>query len=120
MVLRLSFAGYFSQETVLLYVLSACWFVLGPQEMLADNKVSYQKDIRPILSDHCFACHGPDSKERKGDLRLDVDLRNDRAELLNLGNPDHGEIWERITSTDSDVVMPPLPFISRLTRTNDN
>ncbi len=57
---------------------------------------SYNADIRPVLSNACFQCHGPDEAERKGDTRLDVP-----------GEADLDEVLARITSTDPDEVMPP-------------
>jgi hypothetical protein len=60
---------------------------------------SFNRDIRPILSDNCFYCHGPDKNNRKGDLRLDV-----REELIKLGPQ---TLIERITTTDADDLMPP-------------
>ncbi len=58
--------------------------------------LSYNRDVRPVLSDNCFACHGPDSGNRKADLRLDLEGAFDRAEFVS-----------RIFSTDRDEVMPP-------------
>ncbi|MFM2142557.1 MAG: hypothetical protein RLZZ476_1101 [Verrucomicrobiota bacterium] len=62
-------------------------------------ELSFNRDIRPILSDNCFYCHGPDKNNRKGDLRLDV-----REELIKLGPQN---LIERITTTDADDLMPP-------------
>lgn len=71
------------------------------------QKIEFNRDIRPILSDACFACHGPDPHSRQADLRLD-----DRDAALSAGalvptNPDASSIVERILSEDPDVVMPP-------------
>src|SRR5262249_51046965 len=73
----------------------------------ADEPVDYNRDVRPILSDRCFACHGPDKKQRKGDLPLD-----DRADALAQegivpGKLDQSELGARIESTDPDEMMPP-------------
>jgi len=73
----------------------------------ADEKLAYNDDIRPILADACFACHGPDSAARKADLRLDrravaVDLG-----AITPGDPDASEMIRRIASTDPDEMMPP-------------
>ncbi|QDT55461.1 Planctomycete cytochrome C [Caulifigura coniformis] len=67
----------------------------------------FNRDIRPILSEHCFACHGPDSASRKADLRLDR-----RAAAVELGaivpsKPDHSELVRRVFSSAHDDVMPP-------------
>jgi len=82
--------------------------------------VDFARDIRPILSDNCFACHGPDEKARKGKLRLDL-----RAEALKAaksgeiaivpGEPSKSELIRRITTTDPDDVMPPPKSDKKLT-----
>lgn len=70
--------------------------------------VNFNRDIRPLLSDRCFHCHGPDEQDRKAGLRLD---RRDGDEgALNALTPNDvagSELYKRITSTDPDVVMPP-------------
>jgi hypothetical protein len=68
--------------------------------------VSYNHQIRPILSNHCFACHGPDSEHRQADLRLDVSDGVDLDDLV-----------ARITADDPDVVMPPPDFNKPLSPT---
>jgi len=70
------------------------------------DKLKYNKDIRPILSENCFACHGPDSAARKADLRLD--RREDAIKFgaIVAGNIEKSPIIERIYSTEKDKVMP--------------
>jgi len=68
-------------------------------------EVSFNRDIRPILSDRCFFCHGFDENHREADLRLDV--REEAAHLLDVDDPDESELIARITSDDADTVMPP-------------
>ncbi|MDG2489014.1 MAG: PSD1 and planctomycete cytochrome C domain-containing protein [Roseibacillus sp.] len=74
-------------------------------------EVDFNRDIRPILSDHCFACHGPDEHERKGKLRLDTAegalKGGDIGDALLPENPDESEIIHRIFSADLEEVMPP-------------
>ncbi|MEZ6090361.1 MAG: PSD1 and planctomycete cytochrome C domain-containing protein [Pirellulaceae bacterium] len=69
--------------------------------------VRFNRDIRAILSDKCFACHGPDAKTVEGDLRLD-DRENaiDRG-AITPGKPDESELLARIFSDDESMVMPP-------------
>ena len=77
----------------------------------ADSAIDFGRDIRPILSDKCFFCHGPDEEERKASLRLD--LRSDAFAEKNgfaafvAGDADASEAWHRIISDDPDDVMPP-------------
>jgi hypothetical protein len=79
---------------------------------LAEAEVSFNRDIRPLLSENCFACHGPDKDNIKADLRLDLRewaLRpaksGDRAIVP--GKPEESELLNRIVSGDADEVMPP-------------
>ncbi len=70
-----------------------------------DDAIDYQRDVRPILSDRCFACHGPDRNYREADLRLD-DL-SAAIDLLSPGDPESSELLKRITTSDADLQMPP-------------
>ncbi len=67
----------------------------------------YSRDIRPILAEHCFACHGPDRAARKARLRLDVRDVAVAREALVPGKPDDSKLVARIFSTDPDECMPP-------------
>jgi Protein of unknown function (DUF1549)/Protein of unknown function (DUF1553)/Planctomycete cytochrome C len=73
--------------------------------------VDFNRDIRPILSNKCFACHGPDSAAREADLRLDVEefakAKRDGHPAILPGNTEQSELVRRITSTDDDERMPP-------------
>ncbi len=86
------------------------WPIAAP----AADKVSFNRDIRPILADRCFACHGPDGNKREADLRLDRPdsaVGNDGQErAIIAGNPDASELMQRITSEDADERMPPVDF----------
>lgn len=74
--------------------------------------VDFNRDIRPILSDNCFACHGPDEKARKANLRLDVresalaPVKSGAVAIIP-GNASQSELIKRITTKDADDVMPP-------------
>jgi hypothetical protein len=85
--------------------------------------ISYNKDIRPILSDKCFSCHGPDVTKMKAGLRLDKP-ENALAELsknkghyaIVPGSPEKSELIRRIESTDPNVIMPqPESHLAKLT-----
>ena len=86
------------------------------------DSVSYNFDIRPILSDKCFACHGPDANKRKADLRMDDPVsafaalkEHPQAHALVAGKPELSEAFLRITSKDTAKVMPPHSSPLKLT-----
>lgn len=86
----------------------------------ADGPVDFNHDVRPILSQYCFKCHGIDDKSRKAKLRLDVREAATRAgssdEIAIVpGKPDQSEIIKRIVSNDEDEVMPPPSMKVKLT-----
>ena len=76
--------------------------------------IGFNRDIRPILSDKCFACHGPDAHDAKADLQLHtleaatkkMGKAGDRQAIVP-GSRDKSEMWLRITNTDPDEIMPP-------------
>ncbi|MBN9693885.1 MAG: DUF1553 domain-containing protein [Verrucomicrobia bacterium] len=78
----------------------------------ATDRVDFNFEVRPILSDRCFFCHGPDEKGRKAKLRLDqkeglFEPRKDGAVILKPGDPAGSELLRRILTADPDDVMPP-------------
>jgi hypothetical protein len=91
-------------------VVSRClpWIFLLPLAgaVGAEPKISFTRQIKPILANKCFACHGPDEKERKAELRLDV---RDEAvpSVIKPGDGEHSEVLVRITTGDADSRMPP-------------
>lgn len=75
-------------------------------------KIDFNRQIKPILSDHCYACHGPDEKTRKADLRLDTkdglfNKLDDDSYVVKPNKPDESLLIERINSSERDKVMPP-------------
>lgn len=72
----------------------------------AGAKVSFDRDIRPILSDKCYRCHGPDSKSREADMRLDT-RKGIPEHVLVPGKPEASELVRRVMSDDPDEQMPP-------------
>lgn len=72
----------------------------------ADDPVLFNRDIRPILSDRCFVCHGPDRANRKADLRLDQRVSAIESAIVP-SHADQSSLIERIASEDPEVMMPP-------------
>ncbi len=72
----------------------------------AAEPVSYNRDVLPILAEHCFACHGFDKAARQADLRLDG--RDDAARVLAHLDSQPSRLLERVLATDVDIRMPPL------------
>lgn len=82
--------------------------------------IDFNRDIRPILSDNCFACHGPDDQTRKGKLRLDT--REDAFKAAKSGDfaivpkdVKNSQLIARVTTKDEDEVMPPVKSGKKLT-----
>jgi hypothetical protein len=75
--------------------------------LLAADAVRFNRDIRPILSEKCLACHGPDAGKRKAELRLD-DQESALESVIVAGQPDESELVSRITSEDPELRMPPV------------
>jgi len=80
-----------------------------------EPRLDFNRDIRPILSENCFYCHGQDPAKREADLRLDDRNAAVAARAIVPGEPGASSILERIHSSDPDVVMPPPDSNRRLT-----
>lgn len=88
------------------------WLILlAPAALSAAEPVRFGRDVLPILSANCFACHGPDEKNRKAGLRLDLEAnakaKHNDGYPIAPGEPEKSVILARLTSTDPDFVMPP-------------
>jgi hypothetical protein len=100
------------KQTLGLILLVSCLF---PAAAVATEpgQVDFNQHVRAILSDRCYKCHGPDSENRQGDLRFDQaeDALQARASsgllVIQPGKPTRSELYQRISSTDPDVQMPP-------------
>ena len=101
-------------------ILSLCvGLFCAPRLPGAEPPVDFARQIRPILSDNCFACHGFDEGSRKADVRLDdreaaIAVQDGHAALVP-GKPDRSEVWRRIISDDPDEQMPPPTTGKKLT-----
>src|SRR5262245_15607763 len=88
------------------------------------DRVTFNRDIRPIMSDTCFRCHGPDRTARKAEMRLDIReeaTKSTRAGRIPIvpGDPDKSEVIRRIFSTGA-TVMPPKATHKELTEAQKN
>src|SRR5688500_16293660 len=93
---------------ILFYLLA---FSFGTVCAEAEQTLDFNRDVRPILAENCFQCHGFDEKARQADLRLDVagSALADREGVPAIvpGHPERSELWRRITSGDETEKMPP-------------
>ena len=110
-----------------LLALLVCFYLVVPglpsasaeQSESAQTPVDYNLDIRPILSDNCYACHGPDAKSRQANLRIDTKAgafsEPSGYPVIVPGKPEESELHLRITSNDDNYRMPPAGFNKTLT-----
>ncbi len=98
---------------VLVFSLLASLPASAQQPAAAPRAIDFNRDIRPILSDKCFACHGPDETSNKSKLRLDTeaaakaDLGNGRRAIVP-GDLAQSHLVRRITATQPGLLMPPV------------
>ena len=92
-----------------------CLYSTLAAEKPAENAIQFNRDIRPLLSEHCFACHGPDAKKREAELRLDTE--EGLLGKVAPGKLDESELYRRITLSESDEQMPPAEFGKSLSDT---
>src|SRR5690349_2954551 len=103
-------------------VIAAVWFFKNSSPATTAQRipdvVDFNFHIRPILSDRCFKCHGPDANQRKANLRLDTEAGlyqalkdNPQGHVIVNGDPDNSELFQRLISEDTSLVMPP-PYSS--------
>ena len=89
-----------------------------PRRLDAAEPIDFDRDIRPLLADACFACHGPDAAVRKADLRLDQRESALHSEVspgpVTPGKPEQSELIRRVTSADDDLRMPPPDAVRQL------
>lgn len=103
-------------------VLALSYFLKYNKDHL-NSGISYNREIRPILSDKCFACHGPDGNKRKAGLRLDLqegafaELQKNKGHYAIVpGSPEKSELIKRIESNDPSIMMPvPESHLAKLT-----
>ena len=95
-------------------VAAAIACLLAAPATAASPDIDFNRDIRPILSENCFYCHGQDGQKREADLRLDDRAAAIAAGAIVPGDPGASAILERVHSTDPDVLMPPPDSNRRL------
>ena len=108
-----------SMRTILcipLALLSAC----VSNHAVGDDRIDFNRDIRPILSDNCFYCHGQDANKRKAELRLDLRDAAVEARVIVPREIAASTLIERINSDDPDEIMPPPNSNRRLTTDQKN
>lgn len=91
-------------------------------ELPVERQLEFNRDIRPILSNNCFPCHGFDARRRQAGLRLDTaggafTAAESGKTAVRPGDRDGSELWRRIQSNDPDVMMPPAESHKQLTET---
>jgi hypothetical protein len=90
----------------LLFLVAGLCALLSPAAGFGQGApVDFSRDIRPLLSNNCFQCHGPDEKSRKADVRLDT--RDGVLAVVTPGKPESSSLIERMNSTDPGELMPP-------------
>ena len=102
----------YATRSAVLFAVAALGFA---SRLTAAPPIDFNRDVRPILSNNCYACHGPDDKVRKADLRLDTRTGATENAAVVPGKPDESEIIKRIQTDESGEVMPPPKSGKKLT-----
>lgn len=98
------------------FLAAASLALLAPRVgQTAEGTITFNRDIRPLLSENCFACHGPDSGSREADLRLDDREQAIEAGAITPGEPGDSELISRIMTDDPSIMMPPPDSRKKLT-----
>jgi hypothetical protein len=99
---------------------SATFLALATCGLRAEEELRFNRDIRPILADKCFHCHGPDAGARQADLRLDREAdahaERDGVRIITPRQSEDSELYQRITADDAEQRMPPASQERQLTR----
>ena len=103
------FSNMFRMKLLQLPNIVICFtIVLVPPRCFAGDRIQFNRDVRPILSDKCYFCHGPDGNKREADLRLDLRESAVKSGAIMPGKPEESELLRRIACTDLDERMPPI------------
>ena len=100
------------------YLAASCGLALllaSSTSLRAQSKIEYNRDVRPILAENCFACHGPDSASRKAGLRLDQRADAIKKGAIVPGKLKESELVSRINASDPKEMMPPAKSHKKLT-----
>lgn len=114
-VLRSSLPDTQISSVICMIRITACLLLLSSALVAhgeTDN-LDFNRDVRPILSENCFHCHGPDPATRQADLRLDV--ADSAMTVVDTDSPESSELIRRILSNDPDEQMPPPQSLKRIT-----
>ncbi len=110
----MNFSTHNSSWSNLVAVVFVFCNLLGARAEVPET-VDFNFHIRPILSDRCYFCHGPDAENREADLRLDVEegalaalQDSDGSHAIKPGDPEQSEVFLRVSASDEDLRMPPL------------
>jgi hypothetical protein len=104
--------------TLVVAICLACLYFILPAVSADDSKTSidFDREVRPILSDNCFACHGPDENQRKAKLRFDTkEGAFAKPGVITPGDASKSRLYQRVSSKDQDMVMPPPSSEHKLT-----
>jgi len=112
--------------TLVVSICLACLYLFLPAASADDSRpigpgaanppIDFDREVRPILSDNCFACHGPDENQRKAKLRFDTkEGAFAKPGVITPGDASKSKLYQRVSSKDQDVVMPPPSSEHRLT-----
>src|SRR4051794_16403209 len=100
-----------SRRRILACAALACLLLPAVPGRAAEPPLQFNRDVRPVLSDACFQCHGPDKAKRKANLRLDTEegafADHDGRKALVPGKPAESELLRRVTAQDATERMPP-------------